>query len=339
MNATVFPVQYYSDDSDTFLVRYFEILHIVCMNVVDMTKKMSCVQCSERLYTRPSVVEKEDNTRKPTNTDMEESQSYRKLLQTSDVLLDSFRTISQCELAVLQTCSFVLLLCLIQNYEKTSEMLDLIFEGEDEWTYFSLKKNIKHMIQSIPIENIQMFLKRICTTKHPHNWIGSKIDNWIEVSGKNISSLLQLNKLPGGNILGSQRYICTVTSGPDKQYVGSIQILTHVDRPECMVMGILKHPIAEKECNNVAIYTGFVRTIFDTVAKTMKSIGKTLIWTFPLENMATIMKKAYGQKDQQMSQHIIHRFLVAMGLDANEIRSILRHPQGLFVYTCNDLIE
>ena len=339
MNATVFPVQYHSDDSDTFLVHYYEILHIVCMTVVDMTTKMSYVESFGELYTRPSLVEKEDDEKQQAYTDMEESKAYRQLLQTSDVLLDSFRTISQCELAVLQSCSFVLLLCLVQNYEKTSEMLDSIFDGDDEWTYISQKKDLKNRIQSIPIENLQVFLKDICSTNQPHNWIGSKIDDWVEVCGKNISSFLQVNKLPGGKILGSQRYTCVVTSGPNKQYVGSIQILSHIDRPECMVMGILKHPIAEKECNTMARYTGFVRKIFETVAKSMKSIGKSIIWTFPLENMAAIMKKSYGQKDQKLSQHIVSRFLIAMGLTSNEVRSILYHPAGLFVYTCNELIR
>ena len=202
--------------------------------------------------------EKTEHTTKRRYIDPEESRSYRKLLQTSDVLFDSFRTISQSELVVLRTCSFILLLCLIHKYTSTSSMLDSIFEDDDEWTYFSEKKNLKERISVITMEKRQVLLKRICTTKQTDNWIESKIDNWIEVCGKNISSFLQLNTLPGGKQLGSQRYTCLVTSGPDQHYVGSIQILTHKDRLECMVMGILKHPCAEKECNNMASYTGFV---------------------------------------------------------------------------------
>jgi hypothetical protein len=342
MNGTVFPVQYYPDGSDEFLVRYYEILHIVGMTIGDMATKMSCSRCSEELYARPGVMETEkktEHTNKRIYTDVEESQSYRRLLQTSDVLFDSFRTISQCELVVLRTCSFMLLLCLIHDYKSTSTMLDSIFEDDDEWTYFSGKKNIEQMISSIPTENLQLVLKRICTTEQTNKWMEAMIDDWIDVCGKNISSFLQLNTLPGGKKIGSQRYTCVVTSGPDKHYVGSIQILSHEDRPECMVMGIVKHPFAEKECNNMAIYAGFVRTIFDTVAQSMKSIGKAIIWAFPLQNMAGIMEKSYGKTDQKLSKYIVSRFLLAMGLHANEVKSIIGHPHGLFVYTCNNLIR
>ena len=297
MNATVVPVKYYPDGSDEFLVRYYEILHIVGMTIVEMANKMSCERCSVELYASPFLMETEEKTeqiKKRKYTDLTESQSYRKLLQTSDVLFDSFRTISPSELVVLRTCSFMLLLCLIHKYTSTSSMLDSIFEDDDEWTYFSQKKSIKQKIASIPMENLQAVLKRICTTNQPYHWIESKIDNWIEVCGKNISSFLQLNTLPGGKKRGSQRYTCLVTL--EKQYVGSIQILTHEDRPECMVMGILKHPFAEKECNNMSKYAGFVNIIFDTVARSMKSKGKSIIWTFPLENMAGILEKSYKKE-------------------------------------------
>jgi hypothetical protein len=337
----MFPVQYYPDSSDEFIVRYYEILHIVCMTISDMATKMSCIQCGEELYARPCMMETDEKTehsKKRKYIGLEESHSYRQLLQTSDVLFDSFRTISQSELIVLRTCSFMLLLCLIHKYESTSSMLDSIFDGGDEWTYISDKKNLKQRIAEIPLESLQLLLKRICTTKQTDKWIESKIDNWIEVCGKNLSSFLQLNTLPGGNKPGSQRYTCVVTSGSDKQYVGSIQILSHEDRPECMVMGILKHPIAEKECNNMSKYAGFVKLVFDTVAQSMKKIGKSIIWTFPLQNMARILEKSYGKKDQKLSKHIISRFLLVMGLHANEVRSILGHPHGLFVYTCNELI-
>ena len=103
-------------------------------------------------------------------------------------------------------------------------------------------------------------------------------------------------------------------------------------------MGILKHPFAEKECNNMSKYAGFVNTIFDTVARSMKSKGKSIIWTFPLENMASILEKSYTKGDQKLFKHLIYKFLLAMDLHANEVNSILNHPHGLFVYGCTELI-
>ena len=107
--------------------------------------------------------------------------------------------------------------------------------------------------------------------------------------------------------------------------------MSKIDRTEYLVMGILKNPLFDKYCNSNREYAGFVRTILNGVTSYMKSKGKNVLWTFPIENMAKILKKLYGPVDNVKSKEIVSSFLDAIDLNIQEKDSILFHPSGLFV--------
>jgi hypothetical protein len=213
MFTNIFPINRYDSQSDECATRYFEILHTIGMTIHSMVTEIDSVDFVER-YINLEVPYMNSS---PVSGTVRKTKEYRHLLQTSEKLLPANQMIRPWEKVVLRACSFTLLLCMVENYQHTAEMLDSVFSDEDEWTYFAGKRHIKTLVESLPKFHIYELLRKTCATMpghvHPQTWIRANLANWVEVCGKNISSFLQLNVLPGGSFEDSQRYVCLVASG------------------------------------------------------------------------------------------------------------------------------
>jgi hypothetical protein len=333
MFTTIFPLPRYNQKSDDYMTRYFEILHTIGMTIHTMANDIESAEFAEKhLHLR--VPHDSDQAMPNSTGDGTNNRTYRRSLQTSEELMSADRTIRPWEKVVLRACSFTLLLCMIEDYKQTAQMLDSIFFQDDEWTYFAKNRHIQTLIEKLPKPNVYALLRQTCPTMpehvHPQTWIQSNLANWVEVCGKNISSFLQINQLPGGMFDASQRYICIVSSGEEtRRYVGSIHILSKERNPTYLVMGILKHPMAERTCNQTDQYMGFVRTTLDGVQRFMQGKQKSIMWTFPLERMAIILRRRYGEFDPN---ELVSTFLNAIGMSSADRLRILSHQSGIFVY-------
>ena len=336
MFTTVFPIPRYDAHSDDYLTRYYEILHTIGMTIQTMVNDLGSVEFTENHLHLHVPTDIHMNPLWSPTRDTTNNKTYRQSLQTSEVLLPSDHTIFPWEKVVLRACSFTLLLCMIENYDEVSKMLDEIFLDDDTWTYFSNKRGIRTLVETLPKARIYTLLRTTCHTMpshvHPQTWIQSNLANWIEVCGKNISSFLQVNLIPGGQFDGSQRYVCLVFSMGEKprRYVGSIHMHSKERTPTYLVMGIFKHPMAERTCNQVNEYAGFVHTALSGVEKFMESHHKSIMWTFPLERMAVILRRRYGDFDPD-KKRLVDTFLSSIGMGAVDRHRILTHPSGIFV--------
>ena len=330
MFTNIFPIPRYDSGSDEHLTRYFEILHTIGMTIHSMVMEIDSLDFEET-YLHLQVPHANSYTLPmATNTI-----TYRRLLQTSEKMLPANHNIWPWEKVVLRACSFTLLLCMVENYQHTAEMLDSVFSDEDEWTYFAGKRHIKTLVESLPKFHIYELLRKTCATMpghvHPQTWIRANLANWVEVCGKNISSFLQLNVLPGGSFEDSQRYVCLVASGEQtRRYVGSIHILTKRMSQAYLLMGILKHPMTERTCNHIEQYAGFVRTTLDGVQRFMASENKSVMWTYPLARMMVILCSLYGD-DDLTKRELVHRFLTEIGICHSDRHLIMSHPVGIFI--------
>lgn len=339
MLATIFPLTRYQTASDEYLTRYYEILHTIGMTIHTMANDVGSLGFPEKHLNL--TVPLQEQARQGRRSDGN-ARKYRQSLQTSEELLPSDQTIWPWEKVALRACSFTLLLCLLEDYTRTSQMLDHVFM-DDTWTYFAEKRGIKSRLVAMSRPVVYRLLRQTCVTLpdhvHPQTWIHANVANWVEVCSKNLSSFLQTNSVPGGAFEGSQRYLCLVSTGETlRRYVGSIHILSKERNPAYLVMGILKHPIAEKTCNRVDRYIGFVRTALDGVRRFMEIQNKFIMWTFPLERMAVILRGLYGPISGN-KRLLVTTFLRDIGMSSVERQMILGHPSGIFVYEHRRIVD
>ena len=331
MFTTIFPIPRYDSESKEYVTRYFEILHTIGMTIHAMVNDIdSC--CFARTYLHLQVPSTNSYTARGTT---DNSTEYKRLLQTSETLLPALQTIRPWEQVVLRVCSFTLLLCMVENYQHTADMLDDVFGGQDDWTYFAEQRHTKTLVVSLSKACIYNLVRTTCDTMpcyvHPMKWIQSNLASWVEVCGKNISSFLQLNQLPGGMFNDSERYVCLVALGEQtRQYVGSVHILTKRQNPTYLIMGILKHPMRERICNHSDSSAGFVHTALDGVQRFMASENKWVMWTYPLERMMVILRRTYGDFDLH-KRELVHRFLTETGISDEDRSSIMSNPAGIFI--------
>ena len=342
MITTVFPIQYYEPSSDLLATRYYEILHTIGMTIRTMANDIASPDFAEKhlhLGVPRTQTRKKNQRQGPTRDDTDTAtglKAYRRVLQTSEELLPADHTIQSWEKVVLRTCSFTLLLCMFEDYEQTARVLDSVFLNGDDWTYFANQRHVQSSVASMCKSCFYTLLHQTCKTLspdlQPQTWIRSNLANWVEVCGKNLSAFLQTNQVPGGAFENSQRSVCIASTGhPLHRYIGSIHLLSKHQNPAYLVMGILKHPVAERDCNQTDQYTGFVRTILGGVQNFMVRRRKSTMWTFPLGGMATILRRMYGDFDQPRNTQIANDFLVDIGVSCLDRYRILRHPSGLFV--------
>lgn len=315
----------YDSNSDEMYIKYYEVLHYLCTTMKLVAESFENGE-SIMYHTKFHIqTESRDSVK-----DVDE---YVNMLKRSKKRIEELYMLQPYEKTILNMCGFLMVIVLSSTIKYDDAILSQLFI-DSTWNDFAYSYGLRTLIGKLSFEKvIKTIDKDICTSSNTDRWVRSNLESWRDVCSKNISAIVQVNSIPGGNFERSQQYITTM-SLDDGTYVGSIHILSRVNDDLFLIMGIMKNPLFELGCNEKTEYKlSFVPVILEHVRKQMKLKNKRIMWTYPLEHMGKKIEKIFNVNrlhDDHTHAKKILTFLTSIGLNFVEKLGIVHNPGGLY---------